>query len=258
MSDVLVLCYHAVSETWDSELAVTPAQLDAQLRELLAHGYRPATFLEACADPPAAKTLAVTFDDACVSVLELGFPILDALAVPGSVYAPTDWIGRPGPMRWEGIEQWVGTPEERELTPMSWDQLDELAQRGWEVGSHTCSHPHLTQLDDESLSDELSRSRTTIASQLGSCATLAYPYGDVDERVVAAAAAAGYEAAAALPSAPHASEPLRFPRVGVYRWDGERRFRLKVSPTVRRVRRLPLRRALDPVGKLLRSPSARR
>jgi peptidoglycan/xylan/chitin deacetylase (PgdA/CDA1 family) len=257
MNDVLVLCYHAVSESWDSELAVTPAQLDGQLRELLDRGYRPATFLQAATDPPAGKTLAVTFDDAYLSVLELALPVLSSHGVPGSVYAPTDWIGRDEPMRWAGIDQWIGTPDENELTAMSWNQLGQLAEAGWEVGSHTRSHPYLTQLDDDTLRAELAESRAECIAHLGTCETIAYPYGDVDDRVVAAAAATGYTAAGALPHEPHGNESLRWPRVGVYRWDGDRRFRLKVSPTVRRVRRLPVRRALDPIGRLLRSRSPR-
>lgn len=257
MSDVLVLCYHAVSETWDSELAVTPAQLDAQLGELLDRGYRPTTFLEAATEPAAGKTLAVTFDDAYLSVLQLALPVLRARGVPGCVYAPTDWIGRDEPMRWEGIDRWIGTPDENELLPMTWDQLGELRDAGWEIGSHTRSHPFLTQLDDDALGAELAESRAECEARLGACPTIAYPYGDVDERVVAATAAAGYTAAGALPQEPHGDERLRWPRVGVYRWDDGRRFRLKASPAVRRLRRLPVRRALDPVGRLLRSRSPR-
>jgi peptidoglycan/xylan/chitin deacetylase (PgdA/CDA1 family) len=253
MSDVLVLCYHAVSESWESELAVTPAQLDEQVGGLLARGYRPATFLEAATGPRAPLTLAVTFDDAYRSVFDLALPVLDRLGVPGSVYAPTGWIGSERPMRWEGIEEWIGTPRQQELEPMTWDDLGELAQRGWEVGSHTRSHPRLTKLDDEALAAELSESRASCAAKLGSCTTIAYPYGDVDERVVAATAAAGYLAAGALPHEPHGDEILRWPRVGVYRWDNRWRFRLKVAPGVRRLRRLPLRRALDPLGRLVRS-----
>ena len=61
MSDVLVLCYHAVSERWPSELAVSPELLDGQLTELEGRGYRVTTFTRAVTDPPWPKTLAVTF-----------------------------------------------------------------------------------------------------------------------------------------------------------------------------------------------------
>ena len=68
------------------------------------------------------------------------------------------------------------------------------------------------------------------------CTTLAYPYGDYDERVVAAAGAAGYAAAGTLPARLHGVRELAWPRVGIYHVDDERRFRMKVSRTMRRLR----------------------
>jgi hypothetical protein len=61
------------------------------------------------------------------------------------------------------------------------------------------------------------------------CATFAYPYGDVDARVVAAAADAGYSAAAALPAGWGQLGALEWPRVGVYHPDAMWRFRLKTT-----------------------------
>jgi hypothetical protein len=68
------------------------------------------------------------------------------------------------------------------------------------------------------------------------CRSVAYPYGDHDERVVAAAGRAGYEAAATLPGRLHRPEPLRWPRVGVTHTDTRWRFRAKASQTVRHAR----------------------
>ena len=53
-------------------------------------GYRGATFEDAVSAPPARRTLAVTFDDAYLSVLELGKPILDRLGLVATVFVPTD------------------------------------------------------------------------------------------------------------------------------------------------------------------------
>ena len=68
------------------------------------------------------------------------------------------------------------------------------------------------------------------------CESIAYPYGDHDDRVVEAARRAGYVAAGTLPSRLDERGPLRFPRVGVYYGDDERRFRLKVSRPLRALR----------------------
>ena len=140
-------------------------------------------------------------------------------------------------MTWAGIDGWLGGPYEPELAPMSWDELGRLAAAGWEVGSHTHTHPRLTTLGDAELAEELTRSRELCSEHMGTaCRTVAYPYGDHDERVVAAAGRAGYGAAATLSARLSRPEPLRWPRVGVYHADDMHRFRAKVSPSVRKLR----------------------
>ena len=140
-------------------------------------------------------------------------------------------------MAWQGIDQWLGGPHEPEMVCLGWDELRGLARSGWEVGSHTCSHPHLTTLDDAILARELSQSRAAVEHGIGQpCRSIAYPYGDVDARVIEATRAAGYELGASLPGRPGSTAPLDWPRVGVYHGDDMRRFKLKVSPLLLRVR----------------------
>jgi peptidoglycan/xylan/chitin deacetylase (PgdA/CDA1 family) len=124
---------------------------------------------------------------------------------------------------------------------MSWEQMGILAEAGWEIGSHTQTHPYLTQLDSDEIAAELEGSRADCERALGrECRSLAYPFGDEDDRVVEKARVAGYSSAAALPSPLlHRPTPLRWPRVGVYRGDAMLRFKRKVSPTLRRLRRTP-------------------
>lgn len=238
MSDVLVLCYHAVSESWQAPLAVTPERFERQLRTLSRSGYRGVTFLEAATGQPGGRSVAITFDDAFRSVLRVARPILDRYEMPATVFVPTAFAADPAPMRWPGIDRWLDTRHASELVPMSWDELAALAASGWEIGSHTRSHPRLTAIDDDSLARELGASKDDCERLLGRpCRTLAYPYGDCDARVVRAAGEAGYEAAGTLPSRfPRRADPRAFPRVGVYFADGPVRFRLKASPTFRRLR----------------------
>ncbi len=240
MTDVIVLCYHALSPTWEADMSTTPERFERQIAMLVKRGYRGMTFSQAVGPATRGRVMAVTFDDAYRSVLELAQPILDRYGIAGTVFAPTDFIGSEQPMRWPGIDRWHGGPHERELTPMSWTELRALAAAGWEIGSHTSSHPHLTQVEHATLVDELVRSKAVCEQHLDrSCASLAYPYGDVDGGVVAATARAGYTAAAALPARTCSREPLQWPRIGVYRVDDDLRFRLKVSPLVRRLRDSP-------------------
>jgi peptidoglycan/xylan/chitin deacetylase (PgdA/CDA1 family) len=237
MQDTLVLCYHALSERFPAQLSTAPARFARQLRGLARRGYRGVRFCEAI-QRPAGRTVAITFDDGYRSVLDLGLPILEELGWPATIFVPTDFIGSERPMSWPGIDRWLEGEHAHELSPLSWAQLELLVKAGWEVGSHTCSHPRLTELDQLALQRELSESRAACEQHLrGPCASLAYPYGDVDERVVEAAAAAGYRCAAALPAHPHAELAMRWPRIGVYHKDRQARFALKVSPPVRRLRR---------------------
>jgi peptidoglycan/xylan/chitin deacetylase (PgdA/CDA1 family) len=241
MSELLVLCYHAVSEDWPAELAVTPGDLELQLGRLVARGYRGATFTTAVTRTPRAPTVVVTFDDAYRSVIALAAPILARLGLPGTVFAVTAHVGSERPMAWPGIEQWSVGPWAHELVPMGADELRRLTAEGWEVGSHTHTHPHMTELDDVALREELEVSREACAELVGTpCTALAYPFGDHDDRVVRAAGAAGYTAAGTLPSRIPPAAPLRWPRLYVDRADGDLRFRLKASRAMRAWRRSPL------------------
>ncbi|HTB70448.1 MAG TPA: polysaccharide deacetylase family protein [Solirubrobacteraceae bacterium] len=242
----MILCYHALSPDWSADLATTPERFESQLALLARRGYEGMRFTDAVRAPARRRIVAITFDDAYRSVLTLARPILDRFGFPATVFVPTNGVESGGALRWPGIDQWIGGPHEHELTPMSWEELRSLASAGWEIGSHTASHPHLTRLDDAALADELGRSREVCEERLARpCGSIAYPYGDVDDRVVAATARAGYDVAAALPRRLNPRGPLRTPRIGVFQIDDDRRFRMKISPAMRRLRSSPLWDALD-------------
>ena len=80
--------------------------------------------------------------------------------------------------------------------PMAWDHVKEMHAAGVEFGSHTVTHPVLTQLDDDALAFELRESRRHLETVLGGpVRALSYPFGgpaDYDARVIGAARAAGY------------------------------------------------------------------
>jgi len=237
MSDVLVLSYHAVSNSWPAALSVGPDDLESQLRLLARRGYEGIRFADAALCRRERPVVAVTFDDAYRSVLVLARPILEQLGFPGTVFAASDFVSAGRAMTWPGIDRWLGGEHERELLPLSWDELRDLADEGWEVGSHTCSHPYLTRLDDSALDRELVESRALIEAQLGRpCTSIAYPYGDHDERVLHAAARAGYRAGCTVPRRLTKPRPLAWPRVGVYNGNGNAAFRFKISPAGRRLR----------------------
>jgi peptidoglycan/xylan/chitin deacetylase (PgdA/CDA1 family) len=250
----LVLCYHGVSHHWPSILAVKPDRLRNQLEFLVRRGYSGVTFSDLVAGEVPAKAVAITFDDGYRSVLDHGFPVLSEFGFPGTVFVPTSLVGLSGPMSWPGIDKWVGGSHQDELTPMTWDELRMLRDAGWEIASHTQTHPKLPELGDEDLHAELVTSREICTRELGAtCRSLAYPYGAFDDRVADAAGEAGYEAAGILALGP--PEPLRWPRVGVYSFDTAARFRMKVSPLVRTMRSSGAGLMLEKTVQLARRPS---
>jgi peptidoglycan/xylan/chitin deacetylase (PgdA/CDA1 family) len=229
-ADTLVLCYHAVG-AGRSLLEISAELLDRQLRWLMAHGYTGATFSEALRRP--GRVLSVTFDDASATVRETGAPVLRRLGLAGTVFVPVDSVGAPG--------------------VLGWDELRALAEEGWEIGSHTIAHLRLPTVADAELDEQLRGSRAAIEEALGRpCRSLAYPHGEVDERVVRAAAAAGYEAACLVGDAGALRGALACPRVGLSSRDGWLGFRLKVSPAVRQARRSNLVRPLESLARRAR------
>jgi peptidoglycan/xylan/chitin deacetylase (PgdA/CDA1 family) len=222
----LVLCYHAVSDSWVDELAVPARLLEAHVTSLLGRGYRGVTAREALAG--RGRSLHVTFDDAYKSVEE-GLAVLERLRIPATVFACSGYAenGRPLDVP-ELAEEALAHPQE--MATMNWEELRGLAERGVEIGSHTITHPHLTRLSDAELSRELQDSRSRIEDELGrACPLLAYPYGDNDARVRDTARRIGYAAAFALRETFAPADDFALPRVDLYRKDTPLRARLKTS-----------------------------
>jgi peptidoglycan/xylan/chitin deacetylase (PgdA/CDA1 family) len=72
-------------------------------------------------------------------------------------------------------------------------QVRALAQAGFEIGFHTRDHRPLPELTDDELVLALDEGRAALEAAAGRpLRTIAYPHGRADERVAAAARAAGY------------------------------------------------------------------
>lgn len=213
----LILMYHRVGNPFVRTIVrqqyALPIVLRAQLQTILGMGYRPLTLSALLADSAAAHgSFAPTFDDGYAGVYTRGYPILAAQGIPATVFVVAGAIG--------GINEWdirIGDRVERLLTV---GQLRELAQAGWEIGSHSMSHARLTQLPDKQLRAELYGSRVMLEDLLGNAVTsFAYPYGEVDARVSDAVREAGYRNAVTTRQSAYATgmNLLSLPRINM-RW----------------------------------------
>lgn len=183
-----ILTYHAIDHS-GSVISVTPDCFRSQITSLITGNVRIVGLAELLSLPDDSNAVALTFDDALGSVATEAAPLLAEHRLPATIFVVSEHVG--GDNRWSGVTD-AGIP----VAPvLDWDALGQLTRADWSVGSHTQRHPRLTQCSAAELSDELEGSAAAIEQHLGLRPTaFAYPYGDVDDRVVAAAARS-YQAA---------------------------------------------------------------
>jgi len=215
---VPVLLYHSVvrpDESADPSAAVCQARFDRQLGFLSEAGYTCISLDSLVAyvrngQTVPARSFVITFDDGFLDTYRLAWPVLQRHAMKATVFVASDLIGSQA--EWMRIE-----PSGPQLL-MGPDHIRRMHADGADFASHGCTHPHMTALADAALADELARSRARISELLGQeIRTLAYPYGQFDGRVRAAAARAGYDAAVSVVAGGNhpGTDPLALRRIVV-------------------------------------------
>ena len=132
-----------------------------------------ATWLVDGREPPP-KSVAINFDDNRCNVLENALPVLRARGFVATMVVITDLA--------DGLELW-----ENDYPALSWDDLAELVEAGWCIGSHTKTHVSFGSgfqpvHDEAHAIDEIAGSQEVIRRRLGvECDHFAYPWGTVDE-----------------------------------------------------------------------------
>ena len=82
---------------------------------------------------------------------------------------------------------------------MAVEQLKEMSRQGWEIGSHSMSHPDLAVLSGEQLREELLNSKILLEAELGvEVQSFAYPFGSFTPEIVNKVVEYGYTNAMGL------------------------------------------------------------
>ncbi|MGB2927294.1 MAG: polysaccharide deacetylase family protein [Desulfobacterales bacterium] len=186
---VPVLSYYRLSKNKPSKIAITQDDFKAQMKYLKENGYHVITldqllgFLDYQEQIPE-KSVAITFDDGWISVYDIAFPILKKYCFPATIFIYTDFIGGG--------------------KAMSWKQIKELSEAGFDIQCQTKTHRDLTVLKEKesfkeyfkSLEMEISYPKKLIKKKLNKeCKCLAYPYGITNNLVIAMLKKHGYRAA---------------------------------------------------------------
>ena len=178
-----IFMYHRFGESTYAATNIRIDQFESHLAEIAAGGYNvaPLPDIIAAFDEERSlpeRTIAITIDDAFLSVYTAAWPRLRAAGLPFTLFVATEPI--------DGGQHGY----------MSWDQIRELARGGVTIGSQTASHPHMPELSAERNVAELETSNRRFEEELGSLPSLfAYPFGEYGLAVREVVAAAGFTAA---------------------------------------------------------------
>jgi peptidoglycan/xylan/chitin deacetylase (PgdA/CDA1 family) len=168
-------------------LYVSQRLFTRQLEELRAAGFANGS-LTACAGPAAGKRIVVTFDDGYVNVLRHGLEPLAATGFKAIQFLVADLLGK--------CNEWDVPLGEAPEPMMDAAQVREWLAAGHDIGSHTLTHPFLTQIFPARAEEEISASRKALEDLFGRpIEHFCYPYGDWNERVRDFVVAAGYKTA---------------------------------------------------------------
>lgn len=234
-----ILCYHSISDTWDSPLAVKRNDFADQCEWLSRNRHMvdvdTAAQLMNRGGRLPRKTVAVTLDDGFADNYDDGLPVLKRFRIPAMIFIVAETVRHGQPV------DWVDDPPAIGLRTLARDQICELADAGIAIGSHSLHHRSLTELSPQECLADLRTSREILEDLLGKPVLhLAYPRGLHDGAVRSAAAKAGYRWSFSLPKAVEPITRQAVPRVGIFRDNSRRRFRAKLSEWYLPARTSPL------------------
>jgi peptidoglycan/xylan/chitin deacetylase (PgdA/CDA1 family) len=188
-----ILTYHHVGPRKPGArikgLYVSPRLFAAQLTELRANGFSTARFVDILAERhPGEKHVWVTFDDGFADVFDHALGVLAENGFRALVFLVSSRVGRTN--EWQRQRGDISEPLMDDLQVRDW-----LAQ-GHEIGSHTRTHPRLTQLSPAAANEEIISSKKELEDRFGvPVEHFCYPYGDWNTITKDLVTGAGYTTA---------------------------------------------------------------
>ena len=173
------------------------------------------------------RLVAITFDDAFESVLDNALPVLAAHGFHCTIFAPSGCLGQAP--AWSMENQ---TDRSERVADAS--RLAQLPRDCVTIGSHTVTHPHLTELSEHDAREELARSMRELTEVAGrSVDLLAFPYGDHNDAVVGLCRDVGYRHVFSIQARTVCAGEFVRGRVATDASDGKLEFFLKINGAYR-------------------------
>jgi len=190
INSVPIINFHKVDANFEWGITrSTPKQFEKLLQYLKSNNYETISLsnLISGEDLPE-KPIVITFDDSYESIFTRAFPIMQKYGYTGTVFVIAGYVGE-----WNTWDVNLGWLKFRHL---SWLQIHELIQHGFEIGSHAVHHMDLTRMDTGILRRELTESRLILEQKTGQPVHfVSYPFGRYNDQVISISRNAGYKKA---------------------------------------------------------------
>ena len=192
--------YNNPSDPINTNLSVPVESFREQVRALKNAGYQTITFNNLLNRQIVEKPIIITFDDGYQDVFDSAYPVLRENNQTGTVFVMSNFIGSPGYLDKEKIEL--------------------MLKGGFELGSHTISHPDLAKADPSTLEYQIKSSKEILEKEFSRpIEVLCYPSGRHNLQVIEIARRAGYRAAVTVNFQAPSNDLLTLPRVRVNNTD---------------------------------------